>query len=69
MHPPNRLPPLAVRPCSSPLPPLFSRQDTELGNSWVAGMAEIPLTLEQKLANIEATEAAKKQMLSIVPGE
>lgn len=44
-------------------------QDTELGPSWVAGITEVPLSLEQKLANIEATEAAKKAMLSIVPGE
>lgn len=32
-------------------------------------LPQVPLTLEQKLANIEATEAAKKAMLSIVPGD
>lgn len=31
-------------------------------------MTEVPLSLEQKLKNIEETEAAKKRMLAIVPG-
>lgn len=34
----------------------------------MAGMTEVPLSLEQKLKNIEETEAAKKRMLAIVPG-
>ena len=37
--------------------------DTELGPSWVAGITEVPLTVEQKLKNIEETEAAKKRIL------
>lgn len=45
------------------------QQDTELGPSWVAGMTEVPLSLEQKLKNIEETEAAKKRMLAIVPDD
>lgn len=49
-------------------PPCVPLQDTELGPSWVAGMTEVPLSLEQKLKNIEETEAAKKRMLAIVPG-
>lgn len=43
------------------------QQDTELGPSWVAGITEVPLSMEQKLANIEATEAAKKQLLAAAP--
>lgn len=39
------------------------QQDTELGPSWVAGITEVPLSLEQKLKNIEDTERAKKEML------
>lgn len=35
----------------------------------MAGITEMPLSMEQKIANIEATEAAKKAMLSIVPGD
>mmetsp|Transcript_122963 Transcript_122963/g.244664 ORF Transcript_122963/g.244664 Transcript_122963/m.244664 type:complete len:227 (+) Transcript_122963:46-726(+) len=31
--------------------------------SWVAGLAEVPLGLEYKLANIEATEKAKREYL------
>eukprot|EP00887_Chlorella_sp_A99_P000791 scaffold5.g791.t1 len=38
--------------------------DTELGPSWVAGISEVPLTVEQKLANIEETEAAKNRILA-----
>jgi hypothetical protein len=45
------------------------QQDAELGPSWVAGISEVPLTLEQKLANIEATEAAKKQLLAVAPDD
>lgn len=42
------------------------QQDTELEPSWVTGILEVPLTLEQKLKNIEDTEAAKKQLLAAV---
>lgn len=31
--------------------------------SWVAGLAEVPLGIEHKLANIEATERAKREFL------
>lgn len=31
--------------------------------SWVAGLAEVPLGMEYKLANIEATERAKREFL------
>merc|ERR1712232_736900 len=31
--------------------------------SWVAGLAEVPLPVEYKLANIEATERAKREFL------
>lgn len=31
--------------------------------SWVAGLAEVPLGMEYKLANIEATEKAKREFL------
>merc|ERR1712039_845635 len=31
--------------------------------SWVAGLAEVPLGVEYKLANIEATEKAKRDFL------
>lgn len=42
----------------------FARKvDAELGPSWVAGIAEVPLSLEQRLKNIEGTEAAKEAML------
>ena len=31
--------------------------------SWAAGLAEVPLGVEYKLANIEATEGAKREFL------
>lgn len=40
------------------------KDDLELGPSWVAGISEVPLSLEQRLRNIEDTEAAKKEMLA-----
>lgn len=38
--------------------------DTELGVAFVAGVTEVALGVEHKLRNIEATEAAKAQLLS-----
>ncbi|PSC75860.1 hypothetical protein C2E20_1228 [Micractinium conductrix] len=38
-------------------------QNGELDPSWVAGITEVPLSMEQKLKNIEDTEAAKNAML------
>merc|ERR1712048_1030857 len=41
--------------------------DASLGQedkmSWMAGLAEVPLGVEYKLANIEATEKAKREFL------
>jgi hypothetical protein len=39
------------------------QQDQELA-SWVTGITEVPLTIEQKLVNIEKTEAAKNKLLA-----
>mmetsp|Transcript_62873 Transcript_62873/g.180270 ORF Transcript_62873/g.180270 Transcript_62873/m.180270 type:complete len:227 (+) Transcript_62873:120-800(+) len=39
-----------------------SEQDSEK-MSWIAGLAEVPLGVEYKLANIEATEKAKREFL------
>jgi len=40
------------------------QQDQELA-SWVTGITEVPLTIEQKLVNIEKTEAAKNKLLAM----
>ena len=37
--------------------------DTEPGAAFVAGVAEVPLSMEHRLRNIEATEAAKTALL------
>ena len=44
-------------------------QDTELEPSWVTGILEVPLSMEQKLANIEAVEAAKNRLLAAADPE
>ena len=40
------------------------KDDSELAPSWVAGITEVPLSLDQRLKNIEETELAKKAMLA-----
>ena len=34
-----------------------------MGNTWASGIQEVALSVEHKLANIEATEAAKRALL------
>lgn len=59
----------AAAPGEDGLMPMKQRQiDTELGPSWVSGILEVPLTMEQRLKNIEDTEAAKKKMLLAAGG-
>jgi hypothetical protein len=60
LSPHPRLPP----PPPPALPPMQHREvDTELAPSWVTGITEVPLSMEARLKNIEATETAKLGML------
>ncbi|KAL6772193.1 hypothetical protein ACKKBG_A29325 [Auxenochlorella protothecoides x Auxenochlorella symbiontica] len=40
------------------------KDDLELGPSWITGITEVPLSMDQRLKNIEDTETAKKKMLT-----
>ncbi|KDD74847.1 hypothetical protein H632_c1036p1 [Helicosporidium sp. ATCC 50920] len=40
------------------------REEKEANAAWISGIAEVPLSVEERIRNVEATELAKKKMLA-----